>query len=154
LARASNTPGRTQELNYFLQPSTAPKFYLVDMPGYGFAEAPKAKVEVWTRLVKDYLRGRTTLARVFLLIDARHGPKANDREIMDLLDEAAVTFQAVLTKIDKLNPDAVAKVIAATQAAIQKHPAAFPDVLATSSDRGLGITELRATIVKIVSERA
>lgn len=154
LARASNTPGRTQELNYFLQPSTAPKFYVVDMPGYGFAEAPKAKVDAWTRLVKDYLRGRTTLARVFLLIDARHGPKANDREIMDLLDEAAVTFQAVLTKIDKLNPPAVAKVVAATQAVMKKHPAAFPEILATSSDEMQGIAELRATIVKLVAERA
>jgi GTP-binding protein len=154
LARSSNTPGRTQELNYFLQPSTAPKFFLVDMPGYGFAEAPKAKVEAWTELVKDYLRGRTTLARVMLLIDARHGPRANDRDIMKLLDEAAVSFQAVLTKVDKIKAHAVPLVIAATVDAMRKHPAAFPHVLATSAETGDGMTELRATIVKVVAERS
>lgn len=154
LARASNTPGRTQELNFFLEPRTDPAFYLVDMPGYGFAEAPKDKVQAWTHLVKSYLAGRPTLARVLLLIDARHGPKANDQEIMDLLDEAAVTYQVVLTKIDKIKPQAIPKVIEATIKILAKHPAAFPEVLATSSDDGTGIGELRATIVRIVAERS
>ncbi|MBS0244836.1 MAG: YihA family ribosome biogenesis GTP-binding protein [Proteobacteria bacterium] len=152
LARTSNTPGRTQELNYFLTDWT-PAFYLVDMPGYGFAKAPKEKVEEWTRLVKDYLRGRQTLARVLVLIDARHGLKAVDNEIMQLLDGAGVTFQVVLTKADKITPKALAHVIAATETALKTHPAAVPAVIATSSESGLGISELQAYITALVAER-
>ena len=149
LARASNTPGRTQELNYF-SPADR-KSFLVDMPGYGFAEAPKVKVAAWTELVKDYLKGRPTLARVFLLIDARHGIKAVDGEIMKMLDTAAVSFQIVLTKADKINLPALESVIAATAAALKSHPAAFPEMLATSSEKGDGIAELRATIAAILA---
>ncbi len=151
LARTSNTPGRTQLLNYFVTDDRA--LYLVDMPGYGFAKAPKATVEAWTKLVKDYLRGRPTLARVFLLIDARHGIKAVDLEIMALLDESAVSYQVVLTKADKINPFELETVKAATLAALSRHPAAFPVVLTTSSEKGDGIPELRATIARIVAER-
>lgn len=153
LARASNTPGRTQELNFFKPHFTALPVYLVDMPGYGFAEAPKAKVAEWTALVKAYLRGRPTLARVFLLIDARHGIKANDKEIMDLLDEAAVTYQCILTKVDKISARAIGALTAATARELARHPAAFPDVLATSADKGLDLDLLRATIASIVAER-
>lgn len=152
LARTSNTPGRTQELNYFLT-DWEPAFYLVDMPGYGFAKAPKEKVEAWTRLVKDFLRGRKTLARVLLLIDARHGLKAVDKDIMELLDGAGVTFQVVLTKADKVTPKALAHVQAATELALRKHPAAFPALIATSSETGLGIAELQAAIAALVAER-
>ena len=151
LARTSNTPGRTQLLNYFLTDDSA--LYLVDMPGYGFARAPKAAVEAWTRLVKAYLRGRPTLARVFLLIDARHGIKPVDLEIMALLDEAAVSYQAVLTKADKINAYALAEVAAATAAALARRPAAFPGLVATSSEKGSGIPELRAMIARILAER-
>ena len=159
LARASNTPGRTQELNFFEPLTTGAtgylqRFFLVDMPGYGYAEAPKAKVAAWTELVKDYLRGRPTLARVFLLIDARHGPKTIDREIMKLLDEAAVTYQVILTKADKIKPPALATVHAATTTAVGGHPAAFPMVIATSSDTGLGLDDLRVTLAKVVAVRA
>ena len=158
LARASNTPGRTQELNFFepqASRETGPlqRFYLVDMPGYGYAEAPKSKVMAWTELVKDYLKGRPTLARVFLLIDSRHGLKAIDREIMKMLDEAAVTFQVVLTKADKIKPPALAAVQAATTTAIGGHPAAFPVVIATSAEKSLGLDELRVTLAKVVAER-
>jgi len=145
LARTSNTPGRTQELNYFATEGIA--IALVDMPGYGYARAPKAKVDTWTALIKDYLRGRQMLRRVFLLIDARHGIKANDEQIMDLLDESAVTYQIVLTKIDKIKPQAVDKLVAATQTQIAGHAAAFPYVIATSSEKGIGIDELRAAIL-------
>lgn len=154
LARASNTPGRTQELNYFHPYRTTPAFYLVDMPGYGYAEAPKAKVASWNELVKDYLKGRPTLARVFLLVDSRHGLKPGDREIMQLLDDSAVTFQCVLTKIDKIKPPALQAVIAATTKAMSKHPAAFPEVIATSSEKGTGLDDLRATLTKVIIERA
>ena len=154
LARASNTPGRTQELNYYFPERYNQRFYLVDMPGYGYAEAPKAKVEAWTELVKDYLKGRPTLARVFLLIDSRHGLKAIDREIMKMLDEAAVTFQVVLTKADKIKPQALTAVQAAVTTAVLGHPAAFPVVLATSSEKGLGLDELRITLAKVVAERS
>ncbi len=150
LARTSNTPGRTQELNVFA-PENAP-LLLFDMPGYGFAKAPLAKVEAWTTLVKDYLRGRQTLARVFLLIDARHGVKSSDEEIMAMLDEAAVSYQLVLTKADKLKPYKLETVIAATGIAAGKHPAAFPLVLTTSSQSGDGIAELRASIAKVVAD--
>jgi GTP-binding protein len=147
LARTSNTPGRTQELNFFEVPHAA--LFLVDMPGYGFAKAPKDKVDAWTRLVKDYLRGRPTLVRVFLLIDARHGIKGADEPIMDLLDEAAVSYQVVLTKIDKLKVPEVAAVVAATTSALEKHAAAYATLLTTSSETGSGIAELRAEIATL-----
>ena len=147
LARTSNTPGRTQELNFFEVPHAA--LFLVDMPGYGFAKAPKDKVDAWTRLVRDYLRGRPNLVRVFLLIDARHGIKSADEPIMDLLDEAAVSYQVVLTKIDKLKPAQVAAVVADTGAALEKHAAAYATLIATSSEKGSGIAELRAEIAAL-----
>ena len=150
LARASNTPGRTQSLNYFGPERPEPPFYLVDMPGYGYAKAPKDMVEAWTVLVRDYLRGRPNLGRTFLLIDARHGLKPVDREIMKLLDEAAVSYQIVLTKADKLTPKALEHVIAATQKEITAHPAAMPDVLATSSEKKRGLAELRAAVAAVV----
>ena len=153
LARTSNTPGRTQELNYFTAQDLDPRFWLVDMPGYGFAKAPKAKVESWTRLVKDYLRGRVTLARVFLLIDSRHGVKTIDEEIMKLLAEAAVTYQVILTKADKITPQKLAKVVEAAIEAVGRHPAAFPDVIATSSETGEGIAEVRAAVASVVRSR-
>ena len=144
LARTSNTPGRTQELNYFTD--AARTFHIVDMPGYGYAEAPKAKVAAWTRLIKDFLRGRTSLRRVFVLIDARHGIKTVDGEILDLLDETAVSYQVVLTKTDKLSGRELETVRAATIALLSKRPAAFPVLLETSSSEGAGLPELRATI--------
>ena len=144
LARTSNTPGRTQELNYFRD--AASTFYLVDMPGYGYAEAPKAKVDAWTRLIKDYLRGRTSLRRVFVLIDSRHGIKTVDNEILDLLDETAVSYQVVLTKTDKPSAADLDKVRADTIAKLARRPAAFPLLLETSSSAGGGIPDLRATI--------
>jgi GTP-binding protein len=145
LARASNTPGRTQEINFF----TAGDMYVVDLPGYGFANAPVAVVDKWQRLLKQYLSGRQTLRRVFVLIDARHGAKAVDEEIMSLLDRSAVTFQVVMTKIDKLRGDALADSLAKTRAALAKHPAAFPELILTSSDKGDGIATLRAIIAGI-----
>jgi GTP-binding protein len=152
LARASNTPGRTQELNYFLPEGQA--LYAVDLPGYGFAKAPKAKVEAWTSLIKDYLRGRPNLARVMLLVDSRHGIKTVDKEIMTLLDEAAVTYQIVLTKADKINELKIAAVLRETEAALKKHAAAFPIVLVTSVETNAGIPDLRATIAGIAKENA
>ena len=150
LARASNTPGRTQALNYFGPERPEPPFYLVDMPGYGFAKAPKDMVDAWTALVRDYLRGRPTLARAFLLIDARHGLKPVDRDLMALLDAAAVSFQIVLTKSDKLTPKALEHVIAATRQELGAHPAAMPEVLATSSEKKRGLVELRAAVAAAV----
>lgn len=152
LARTSNTPGRTQELNYFQSPGEP--LYIVDMPGYGYAKAPVEKVAAWGALVTDYLRGRTTLARVFLLIDARHGIKPTDEQIAKILDDAAVTYQAVLTKADKINVHELAAVREATAKALSKHPAAFPHVIETSAEKSLGIDELRATIAGIVADRA
>jgi len=148
LARTSNTPGRTQELNYYLREDVA--LYLVDMPGYGFAKAPKAKVEAWTRLVRDYLGGRVTLVRVFVLIDARHGIMAVDEEILSLLDIAAVSYQVVLTKGDKINAHALAEVEARTLERLAKRPAAFPEIISTSSEKGAGIELLRATIAGLL----
>ena len=142
LARASNTPGRTQEINYF----AAGDRYLVDLPGYGYAEAPVATVEKWQRLLKAYLSGRQTLRRAFVLIDMRHGVKPVDDEIMTLLDRSAVTFQAVLTKADKLNRAEHEKILAQVRAALQKHPAAYPELVVTSSEKGDGIETLRAII--------
>jgi GTP-binding protein len=149
LARTSNTPGRTQELNFFEVAGIS--LFMVDMPGYGFAQAPKAKVEQWTRLVKDYLRGRPTLARVFLLVDARHGLKSADRAVMALMDEAAVSYQAVLTKIDKIKPSELARIQQITSDELRKHAAAYPTMLATSSQTAAGIAELRAEIARLAT---
>jgi GTP-binding protein len=143
LARASNTPGRTQEINFF---ALGDAFYLVDLPGYGFAEAPKAVVEKWQALLRDYLAGRPTLRRAFVLIDARHGIKAVDAEILGLLDRAAVSFQVVLTKADKPPAADLARVCDATAAALAKHPAAFPEIVITSSETGRGLETLRAIV--------
>jgi GTP-binding protein len=148
LARTSNTPGRTQELNFFAPHDSA--LYLVDMPGYGFARAPKDKVEAWTQLIEDYLRGRATLKRVLLLVDARHGLKAADEEIIVLLNEAAVSFEVVLTKADKIGARELDAVVASTGQALERHPAAFPAVLATSAEKKTGIPELRAEIARML----
>lgn len=146
LARASNTPGRTQEINFF---TIAETHYLVDLPGYGFANAPIAVVEKWQRLLKAYLSGRPSLRRVFVLIDARHGAKKVDEEIMTLLDRSAVTFQAVLTKTDKLKKTDLEKSLAQTRSALARHPAAFPEIVLTSSEKGDGIETLRAIIANL-----
>jgi GTP-binding protein len=146
LARASNTPGRTQEVNYF---TLGESRYLVDLPGYGFAEAPVAVVAKWQALLKSYLQGRQTLRRAFVLIDARHGVKAVDDEILGLLDKSAVTFQAVLTKVDKIGPRDRGKVLDQVRGALQKHPAAYPELVVTSSETGEGIATLRAIIAGI-----
>jgi GTP-binding protein len=151
LARTSNTPGRTQELNFF-HPDTHP-LYIVDMPGYGFAKAPKEKVDAWTALVRAYLGGRPNLARVFVLIDSRHGAKAIDQEIMKMLDVAAVSFEIVLTKFDKLNHHEQQAVFTATEEIAKTHPAAYPRVIATSSETSLGIDALRAEIACILADR-
>jgi GTP-binding protein len=145
LARVSVTPGRTRELNFFTLGKEG-EFYLVDMPGYGFARAAKSEIKGWTRLIRDYLRGRRELKRVFLLIDARHGLKPNDRETMTLMDEAAVSYQAVLTKADKLKGPERTAIEAKVAAELAKHPAAYPDIVATSARTGAGVPELRAAV--------
>jgi GTP-binding protein len=144
LARISHSPGRTQELNYYASPGVA--LFLVDMPGYGFARAPISLVASWTALVNDYLRGRPSLVRVLLLIDARHGLKEADRVIMALMDGAGVAYQAILTKADKITGSALPAVLEATRAALSEHPAAGQGVRPTSAHSGLGIAELRAEI--------
>jgi GTP-binding protein len=146
LARASNTPGRTQEINYFTLGEEA---YLVDLPGYGYAEAPVAVVQKWQALLKQYLQGRVTLRRAFVLIDTRHGIKAVDQEIMSLLDSAAVTFQAVMTKADKVKASDHEKVLTQVRAALAKHPAAYPEIVLTSAEKGDGIATLRAIVAGI-----
>lgn len=146
LARASNTPGRTQELNFF---TTQGGPYLVDLPGYGYAEAPVAVVRKWQELLKSYLSGRVNLRRVFVLIDARHGVKSVDDEILTLLDRSAVTFQAVLTKVDKISKSDREKVIEQVMGALAKHPAAHPDLVVTSSEKGEGIETLRTIIATL-----
>ena len=151
LARTSNTPGRTQELIFF---AADPTLTLVDMPGYGYAAAPKDKVKAWTALIHDYLRGRANLARVYVLIDARHGLKDADQPALDALGEAAVSHQIVLTKCDQVKAAELAERIAATEAALKKRPAAFPHVLATSAREGTGIPELRAAIARLKAERS
>ena len=145
LARVSVTPGRTRELNFFTL-GRDDAFYLVDMPGYGYARASKAEVKGWTRLIQDYLKGRRELKRVFLLIDARHGLKDSDREIMTLMDEAAVSYQGVLTKADKPKAADLAAVEAKVSAELAKRPAAFAQLIATSARSGAGLPELRAAI--------
>lgn len=146
LARASNTPGRTQEINFF---TAGDSHYIVDLPGYGFANAPVAVVEKWQRLLRAYLAGRQTLRRAFVLIDARHGAKAVDEEIMSLLDRAAVTFQCVMTKTDKVKKDDLDSAMEVTRTALAKHPAAYPEIIMTSSEKGEGIETLRAIIAGI-----
>ncbi|NSX84274.1 YihA family ribosome biogenesis GTP-binding protein [Agrobacterium tumefaciens] len=157
LARTSNTPGRTQELNYFVpdgysgEAGDLPPMALVDMPGYGYAQAPKDQVDAWTKLVFDYLRGRATLKRVYVLIDSRHGVKKNDEEVLTLLDKAAVSYQIVLTKTDKIKDVGVPRLIGETLEKIRKRPAAYPEVLATSSEKSFGLDSLRAEIVRTIS---
>lgn len=157
LARTSNTPGRTQELNYFVPDGYAgsiddlPPMALVDMPGYGYAQAPKSQVDAWTKLVFDYLRGRVTLKRVYVLIDSRHGIKKNDEDVLSLLDKAAVSYQIVLTKADKIKVAGLPRLIKETREKIKKRPAAFPGVIATSSEKAEGLDDLRAAIALAVN---
>lgn len=147
LAKASNTPGRTQQLNYF---NLAGKLYLVDMPGYGYAQAPDGLVKKWQQMILTYLQGRANLKRVFLLIDSRHGLKKNDLEIMDLLDKAAVTYQIVLTKTDKISTTALDKVFNETALVLKKHAAAHVRILPTSSEKGIGLDALRVEISSLI----
>ncbi|HWJ71039.1 MAG TPA: ribosome biogenesis GTP-binding protein YihA/YsxC [Sphingobium sp.] len=150
LARTSNTPGRTQELNFFdVGPTESgpPRFRLVDMPGYGYARAPKDMVRAWKHLVNDYLRGRAVLRRTHVLIDSRHGLKDVDHTLFDMLDEAAVSYRVVLTKADKVKASELAEVRERTAAAIRKRPAAHPEIIATSSEKGMGLPELRAAVI-------
>lgn len=154
LARTSNTPGRTQELIFFSNgDSGAGRPVVVDMPGYGYAAAAKTKISAWTRLIHDYLRGRATLARVYLLIDSRHGLMAADEKILQTLDEAAVSYQIVLTKCDRITAPALAERLSSVQAQLKRRPAAFPIVLTTSAQTGAGIPELRAAICRLLHER-
>jgi len=146
LARSSNTPGRTQEINFFALGETR---YLVDLPGYGYAQAPVPVVKKWQALLKEYLSGRPTLRRAFVLIDMRHGVKKVDEEILDLLDKSAVTFQVVMTKADKVSAATREANIAQTKAALARHPAAFPEIVVTSSEKGEGIETLRALIATL-----
>ncbi|MGB3316180.1 MAG: ribosome biogenesis GTP-binding protein YihA/YsxC [Albidovulum sp.] len=147
LARASNTPGRTQEINYF---TAGDSHYLVDLPGYGYAEAPVAVVAKWQALLKSYLGGRQTLRRAFVLIDMRHGIKKVDDEILTLLDRSAVTFQVVLTKADKIKTSEHEAILSQVRGALQKHPAAYPEIIVTSSEKGDGIETLRTIIATMV----
>jgi GTP-binding protein len=149
LARTSNTPGRTQELNIF--ESTDAPLRIVDMPGYGFAQAPRDKVEAWTKLIHSYLRGRPNLRRVYVLVDGRHGPKANDLTVMNELDKSAVSYQVVLTKADKPSVSELADAQAATLATIAKRPAAHPTLIVTSSETRHGIDQLRAEIAALIA---
>ncbi len=146
LARASNTPGRTQEINFF---TLSDSHYLVDLPGYGYANAPLKVVEKWQALLKSYLSGRANLRRAFVLIDARHGVKPVDEEIMSLLDSSAVTFQTVLTKADKVKDKDREKILDQVRTRLATHPAAFPELMVTSSEKGWGIPTLRATIATL-----
>ena len=146
LARTSQTPGHTQQINFFLLDE---KFYLVDLPGYGYAKVSKEKVAAWTEVVNRYLRGRPTLRRLYLLIDARHGPKPPDRELMTMLDKAAVSYQVVLTKTDKARPEELKLAVAATQKELNNHTAAHPFILVTSARTGAGVEEMRARIASL-----
>ena len=151
VARVSNTPGRTRELNYFRFADE--RMALVDMPGYGYARAPKSLVRKWQAMMRDFLRGRAALRRVFVLIDARHGIKPQDEEVMALLDEAALNHQIVLTKADKARPDALRKLLEKTAAAARRHPAAHPEIHVTSARKRMGLDELRAAIALMLPER-
>ncbi|MGY9048853.1 GTP-binding protein YsxC [Puniceibacterium antarcticum] len=146
LARASNTPGRTQEINFF---TLAESHYLVDLPGYGYANAPLAVVEKWQRLLKQYLSGRATLRRAFVLVDTRHGIKPVDEEIMTLLDKSAVTFQVVMTKADKVKDSDQVKILDQVREKLSKHPAAYPELVMTSAEKGDGIPLLRSIIATL-----
>ena len=146
IARASNTPGITQEINYF---KTGEHHYLVDLPGYGFANAPIDVVKKWQQLLKSYLSGRSSLRRAFVLVDIRHGIKKVDEEIMDLLDTSAVTFQCILTKSDKVNAEQQNKVLNQVRNKLQKHPAAFPELLVTSAENKAGLETLRSIIATL-----
>jgi len=150
LARTSNTPGRTQQLVFFGDPE---RLVVVDMPGYGYAAAAKSKVAAWTTLIHDYLHGRATLARVYVLVDARHGLKIVDDAILDTLGKAAVSHEIVLTKCDQVGEAELAERIEAVKAAMRKRPAAFPDLIATSARTGDGIAQLRAAIARLLHER-
>jgi GTP-binding protein len=150
LARTSNTPGRTQELIFFDGPG---QLVLVDMPGYGYAAAAKSKIAAWTKLIHDFLRGRATLARVYILVDARHGLKSADNAILDTMSKAAVSHQIVLTKSDQVSATELSGLIDTVKAAIRKRAAAFPDIIATSSHTGAGMAELRAAIARLLAER-
>ncbi|MEY3906695.1 MAG: hypothetical protein RIR59_1518 [Pseudomonadota bacterium] len=150
LARTSNTPGRTQELNFF-DVGEPLQFRLVDMPGYGFAEAPKDIVKKWRFLVNDYLRGRQVLKRALVLIDSRHGIKDVDTDVMDMLDAAAVSYRIILTKADKIKASALAEVTQKTAEDVRKRPAAHPDIIQTSSEKGMGLPELRAAVLEAIN---
>jgi GTP-binding protein len=150
LARTSNTPGRTQELNFF-DVGDPLQFRLVDMPGYGFAEAPKDVVKKWRFLINDFLRGRQVLKRTLVLVDSRHGIKDVDRDVMEMLDKAAVSYRLVLTKADKIKASALAEVTAKTEEEVRKRPAAHPQIIATSSEKSMGLGELRAAVMEAVS---
>jgi len=150
LARTSNTPGRTQELIFFRGPA---RLVLVDMPGYGYAKAPKDKIAAWTGLIHAYLKGRANLARVYVLVDARHGLKTADADVLEVLDVAALSYQIVLTKADQVPAQELAVCVSATAAALAKHPAAYPELITSSSRSGAGIPELRAAIARLLSER-
>lgn len=147
LAKTSNTPGRTQQLNYF---NLDDRLHLVDLPGYGFAQAPETMVKAWQKLIFTYLQGRVNLKRVFLLIDSRHGIKKVDEETMELLDKAAVTYQIVLTKTDKISAKELESTLKKTQEIIKKHGAAYVDVLATSSEKNIGLDELKAEVLSLI----
>ena len=158
LARTSNTPGRTQELNFFdvagsgsLPEGAPPLFRFVDMPGYGYAKAPKDMVKQWRFLINDYLRGRAVLKRVLVLVDCRHGLKEVDSDLLNMLDDAAVSYRIVLTKADKVKASELAEVSARTAEAVRKRPAAHPEIIATSSEKGMGIPELRAAVIEAIS---
>lgn len=153
LARTSHTPGRTQQLNFFAVggPPGEEKLRLVDMPGYGYAAVSKEKINAWTRLMHGYLRGRTTLTRVFVLIDGRHGPKESDHEMMTLLDRSAQSYQVILTKKDEVKKRDIDQRVASTLQQLEKHPAAYPHLIFTSSQTGEGIAELRAEIARLLS---
>lgn len=146
LAKTSNTPGRTQQLNYF---NLADKLHIVDLPGYGFAQAPESMVKQWQKVIFAYLQGRVNLKRVFLLIDSRHGIKKVDTEIMEMLDKAAVTYQIVLTKTDKISEKALEKVLVETQKIVSEHPAAYVNILTTSSEKKFGLENLRCEIASL-----
>ena len=151
LARVSRTPGRTREINFFAGPQG---LVAVDLPGYGFAKAPRERIESWTELVRDFLLGRANLARVFVLIDARHGLKPNDAEVLDALDRAAASYAIVLTKSDTLKAPELAARVEETRETIRRRPAAYPEIIATSARTGAGIAELRGAIARLLAERS
>ncbi len=148
LARTSNTPGRTQQLNFF---NLGGQIHFVDMPGYGYAEAPEKIVKAWNKVLRAYLQGRSQLKRVFVLIDSRHGVKSNDEEIMKMLDKCAVSYQIIMTKRDKVKDKDFAVSLKKTQDALSKHPAAYPKIIITSSEKGIGIDEVKAEVAKVTS---